>query len=244
VKREEARLELDATTLRPQDASPEARTLLESDAELAAWHEKRTAFDEKAAAAYQAITAMPDLRDSILRAAKTPAKRSFRWLMPMAIAAAACAMLGWVLLWPGVSGQPGWESASLNAIAKVEYGMSRLDHKANTLSEVQQLLASQVDSPSPEVLPETLAKLRTYGCKSVLVNGRKASIICFELESGKEAHLIVMNQAGLDASPPQDAPSFKSAQRWHYASWSHGSQVYLLATTADADALKKLFGRV
>jgi 5-formyltetrahydrofolate cyclo-ligase len=37
VNREEARLELDATTLRPQDTSLEARAMLESDAELAAW---------------------------------------------------------------------------------------------------------------------------------------------------------------------------------------------------------------
>jgi hypothetical protein len=44
VTREEARLELDATTLRPHDASPEARAMLESNAELAAWHAKRTAF--------------------------------------------------------------------------------------------------------------------------------------------------------------------------------------------------------
>jgi len=46
VNRQEVKLELDATTLRPQDASQEAVALLETDAELAAWHAKRTAFDE------------------------------------------------------------------------------------------------------------------------------------------------------------------------------------------------------
>jgi hypothetical protein len=46
VNRQEIKLELDATTLRPQDASQEAVALLETDAELAAWHAKRIAFDE------------------------------------------------------------------------------------------------------------------------------------------------------------------------------------------------------
>ena len=51
MNREEARLELDATTLRPQDASAEAHAVLQSDAELREWHEKRTAFDQQAAQA-------------------------------------------------------------------------------------------------------------------------------------------------------------------------------------------------
>lgn len=51
VNREDAQLELDTKTLRPQDASPEARAMLESAAEIAAWHAQRTAFDEKVAEA-------------------------------------------------------------------------------------------------------------------------------------------------------------------------------------------------
>jgi hypothetical protein len=86
VNREEARLELDATTLRPQDASPEARAQVESDPKLAAWLEQRTAFDESVAAAFQKLPVAPGLRESILNAAYSRPKKSTRWLTPTLIA--------------------------------------------------------------------------------------------------------------------------------------------------------------
>lgn len=244
MNREEARLELDATTLRPQDASPEARAMLESDAELAAWHAQRTAFDEEVADAFQSLaTNVPELRENILRAARQPARRPLRWLTPTAIAAAACVLFGWTLLWPGNSAMAAWEYQSLNAIAKVEHGVMSLDERAESLEAVKKHLSAS-ECPCPSALPPALAGLRTYGCKRVQVEGRPATIICFEIQPGKEAHLIVLDNNGLCDCPAADEPCFKSSKSWHYASWSHGSQAFMLATTADEAELKKLFGLV
>lgn len=243
MNRAEARLELDATTLRPQDASPAARALLESDAGLAAWHAGRRDFDENAADAMEELRAPAGLRENILRAARNPSRRPVRWLTPAAIAAAACAVFGWTLLWPGNSAMAAWESQSLNAIAKVEHGVWRLDHQDATFEAVKQHLTPE-ECPCASALPTALASLRTYGCKRVKIEGRAATIICFELQPGKEAHLVVFDNTGLGNCPEQDAPCFKSARNWHYASWSHGSQSFMLATTGDEAALKKLFGIV
>lgn len=241
MNREEARLELDATTLRPQDASPEARAMAEKDPQLAAWLEKRTAFDENVADALQAMTASDaGLRDRILMAARRPAKRARRWITPTLIAAAACVAFGWVMFWPGNAAMAAWESESLHAVAQVEYGVMKLDERAETYEAVRKLLTEQ-ECPCPSKLPQRLTGLRTYGCKRVQVDGRAATIICFELQPGKEAHLVVFDNTGLGNCPAQDAPSFKSSRNWHYASWSHGSQSFMLATTGDEAALKKLF---
>jgi hypothetical protein len=243
VKREEARLELDATTLRPQDASPEVRAMLESDAELAAWHEKRTAFDEEVAAVLTNLPVADGLREKILRAAEMPAKRPVRWVTPTAIAAAACVLFGWILLWPGNSAMAAWESQSLAAVAKVEYGVMRLDEREESLEAVKKHL-TLAECPCPSALPAALAGLRTYGCKRVQIDGHAATIICFELQPGREAHLVVLDNTNLCDCPAQDAPCFKSAKNWSYAAWSHGSHAFMLATTADEAALKKLFGLV
>lgn len=244
MNREEARLELDATTLRPQDASPEARAMLARDPELAAWHAKRRAFDEEVADAFASLPARAGLKDSILQAAyERPAKRPLRWLAPTAIAAAACVLFGWTLLWPGNSAMAAWEAQSLSAVAKVEYGMTPLDAQAESYEAVKALL-TQKECPCPSAVPAALASLSTFGCKRVEIDGRPASIICFRLDAGKEAHLVVFENEGLDCCPAQDSPSFKSSKNWHYASWSHGSQAFLLATTADAASLKRLFGLV
>lgn len=242
MNREEARLELDATTLRPQDASPEAREMARKDQELGVWLEKRTAFDESVAEAFQGMSIPPELRASILRAAKgpSPARRHVAWLTSTLAAAAACLAFAWTLLWPGNSAMAAWESDSLAAVAKVEYGVARLDQKAANFEAVRQLLNAR-DCPCPNAVPKALAKLRTHGCKQIEVDGRPASLICFELEPGKEAHLVVFNNVDLCDCPGQNQPCFKASKNWRYASWSHGEQTFVLATRADEEVLKTLF---
>jgi hypothetical protein len=240
VNREEARLELDATTLRPQDASPEARAMAESDPELGAWLKQRTAFDEQVADAF-AASIPAGLRDSILQNARRPAKRPMRWILPTLAAAAAAVALGWTMLWPVSSSMPGWQAESLAAVTKVEYGMSKVDHLSRDFEAIKKMLVAD-ESPTPVRLPGTVGKMPVLACKRIQVAGRVASIICFEIEPGKEAHLVVMDNSGLPDMPPQLKPQFKTNKNWNMASWSDGSQTFLLATRADEAALKKLFG--
>jgi len=250
VTREEARLELDATTLRPQDASAEARAHAGSDADLAAWVQQRTAFDQTVADAF-----IPDgdavpagLREKLLALenAAQPARAPVRWLKPSllsATAAAACLLLGWVMLDP-VSGQmPPWQAESLRAINKVEHGLSRLDERAPTYEEVRKLLIAS-GAPCPgKVLPGCLCSQATFGCKRVKVEGRAATIICFKLDGRKEAHLIVFDDATFPEAP-QHQPQLRTSQNWHLATWSDGAKTYMLATTADEGELKRLLGLV
>lgn len=242
MNREEARLELDATTLRPQDASPEAREMGRTDPGLAAWLEKRTAFDEAVAAAFQHAPVPAGLREQLLRGVPGPRRHRHpaRWIASTLIGAAACLAFGWTLFWPGNSAMAAWEAQSLSAVARMEYGMMRLDEKAETFEAVRKLLVAK-DCPCPNAVPKALAKLRTFGCKQLRVDDRQATLICFELQPGKEAHLVILDNTDLCDCPEQGTPCFKSSKNWRYASWSHGGQAFLLATTADEVALKGLF---
>lgn len=240
MTREEAQLELDATTLRPQDASEEARAMAESDPTLGAWLKKRTAFDEDVAEAFAA--AIPaGLRDSILQAAKKPAKQPVRWMVPTLISAAAAVAIGWFMLWPVNGDMPAWQAESLSAVTKVEYGMSKVDHLSRDFEAIKKMLVAD-QSPTPVRLPGTVGGMPVLACKRIQVAGRAASIICFEITPGKEAHLVVMDNAALASAPPQMQPQFQTSKNWHMASWSDGTQSFLLATTADEAELKKLFG--
>lgn len=242
MNREEARLELDATTLRPQDTSPEARAVAASDPELGEWLKQRTAFDEQVAEAF-AASIPAGLRESILQNARRPAKRPIHWVLPTLAAAAAAVALGWTMLWPVNNSMPGWQAESLAAVTKVQYGMSKVDHMSRDFEAIKKMLAAD-QSPTPVRLPGTVGGMPVLACKCIKVAGRKASIICFEIEPGKEAHLVVVDNTGLQDQPPQLQPQFKNSKNWNMASWSDGSQTFLLATTADEAALKKLFGLV
>jgi hypothetical protein len=240
VNREEAKLELDATTLRPQDASPEARAFAENDPELNTWLKKRTAFDEKAAEAFS--PSLPaGFRERLLEAAKPTPKRQLRWVVPALISAAACIVLGWTLLWPVNDQMPNWKSESLAAVVKVQYGMSRVDHLSNDLTTLKTMLVSE-QAPIPVSLPGSIANMPVVACKRITVAGRPASIICFLIRPGKEAHLVVMEGGNLSDRPPQLKPEFQQEKNWNMASWSDGTQTFLLATTADESALREVFG--
>jgi hypothetical protein len=239
VNREEARLELDATTLRPQDASAEARAVLQSDAELREWHQKRTAFDQQAAQAL-AVAIPAGLKDSILLSSKQQSRRSgIRWIAPVILtAAAACIAGAWLLLWPVHGGMPAWQADAMAEVTKLEYG--RLDENASTLDELKAMLAA-TNSPAPESLPGELATTRTYGCKRITVDGKAATIICFKLgEGNQEAHLVIVDAA--NASPP--SPKLEQSKNWSLASWSAGTKTYMLATTQGAAELQRLLGLV
>lgn len=238
---EEARLELDATTLRPQDASPEARAMAESDPELGRWLEKRSAFDEQVAEVF-AASIPAGLRESILQNARQPARRPVRWILPLLATAAAVVAVGWTMLWPTDSSMPAWQAESLAAVTNVQSGVSSV-HPSHDLDAIKKMLVAD-QSPAPAHLPGTVGAMPVRACKCIHVGGQKASIICFEIEPGKEAHLVVMDNTGLKDQPPQFQPQFKACKNWNTACWSEGKQTFLLATTADVATLKRLFGLV
>ena len=240
MNREEAKLELDATTLRPQDASPEALAHVAEDAALANLMAARTEFDEKVSTAL-AVSVPADLRANILEAATPRPGKVVRWLVPALLSAAACVVIGWALLWPVRDDMPEWQAVSLAEIARVEYGLSLVDHHSKDLSVIKTSLAGD-HSPVPQRLPEGLKSLPVLACKCIQVNGRRASMICFNLNDGAEAHLIVMDNTEMEELPPEQVPQFLQSKHWSMASWSGRPQSFLLATTGDLKTLKKLFG--
>lgn len=212
------------------------------DPELAAWLEKRTAFDEQVADVL-AASIPAGLREKILQNARPSAKRPTRWVLPTTLTAAAAAVaFGWTILSPVDASMPAWQVESLAAVTKVQYGVSKV-HPAHDLESIKKMLVAD-QSPTPGHLPGTVGEMPVRACKCIHVDGHKASIICFEIEPGKEAHLVVVDNTGMTDVPPQLQPQFKACKKWNTVSWSEGKQTFLLATTADVAALKKLFGLV
>lgn len=242
MNREQARLELDATTLRPKDAVHEARAHVENDPTLAAWVNQRTVFDEQVSNILrEEMTAPEDLRERLLAAPRVKPLRALDWIVPSLVAAAACIALGWQIMVPEFKGLPAWQAEAMPTLAKLEIGMSRLDQRSTDVEVLKSYLTAS-SLPCPHCMPDGLANMRTFGCKRIQVAGRPAAIICFDLGGGKEAHLIVIERLGLPDAPPEHQPQFARSDDWNLAAWSDGTQSFLLATKADVSALKKLLG--
>ncbi|MBV6498368.1 MAG: hypothetical protein CJBNEKGG_00590 [Prosthecobacter sp.] len=236
---EEARLELDATTLRPQDLSEEARTLLEQDAALAAWTDRRRSFDERVAGA------MPEevpagLRERLLVLDAGSRHRTVWKRTPWFAAAAAVLLLGGLLVRPGPGPETSWQDEAMVVVRQLEHGRTRLTERAGSLEALRGYLDAR-HSPSPGRMPGRMDQTRTFGCKLIQAGGHPATIICFQLEDGREAHLVIIENAGPRGRPPEE-PKLTALDGWNLAAWSDGPVSYLLATTADAAALKRLLG--
>lgn len=246
MTREEARAELDACTLRPGDASTEARTFAERDPELAQWLAKRTKFDQEMARVFQPPAASAVGHDRLLAAmqAAAAAQAPTRWLaFPKAAwlaAAAAVALLAAGVLWQARESGPSWQKEALALVAQVDAGQLRVDHLSNDLEALKAKLI-EASAPVPQSLPKGVTQMKSLACKVVRVAGRPASIVCFLIAPGKEAHLVVIDSQGLRDVPPQNRPQFSEQDGWHIVSWSDGEQSYLLASHGDAELLRKLF---
>ncbi len=235
---EEARLELDATTLRPQDLSEEARTLLERDTALAAWTDRRRNFDERMAGA------MPEevpagLRERLL-ALDAGSRHRTVWKRTPLLAAAAVLFLAGLLVRQGPGPGTSWQDEAMVVVRQLEHGRTRLTERAGNLEALRGYLDAR-HSPSPGRMPGRMDQTRTFGCKLIQVGGHPATIICFQLEEGREAHLVIIENAGSRERPPEE-PKLAALDGWNLAAWSDGPVSYLLATTADAAALKRLLG--
>ncbi len=252
---EEARLHLDACTLRPSDAEPEARALAGQDPALGAWVEKRAASDEKLADAFNASPVPASLNDRLLAAmmaevkeetevpAPSPApvaapgtKKSalFSWLALAAVVTLSAAGLWWKTT------APAWETEALAIVREVNDGRLALDAQSPDIAPLKALLAA-AKAPTPEQLPQDLTALSTLGCKVIQIGGRPASVVCFQITKDKAAHLVTFKVADVSRAPSDKGPKFVQQGEWQVATWSAGDQGYLLATQADARILKDLF---
>lgn len=231
-----AKLELDACTLRPQDASDQSRSFAAQDPDLVAWLKQRTLFDAKIAEIFEQPVIPAGLRHRILQISQQPKQQPLRWLIPTLLSVAAAFVIGWATLWPGNRDMPSWQSDSLVAVAKLQYGLSRLDERAPTLEAVKKLLIA-TDSTTPhQILPASLADLPTYGCKRIQIANRPATIICFKMVSGQEAHLVIMDTPYLE----KKAIAFNTSKHWNMATWGEGGQTFMLASTAEISELRRL----
>lgn len=259
----EARLNLDACTLRPGDAEEEARLLAQGDAALSAWLEKRTAQDEKLADVYNATSAPKGLNDRLLAAmlaevtegptdayspepeaghgeTSQPHTASTRPALMPWLALAAVLVLSAAGLWWNAQQPPAWQGEALAMIKQVNSGKMRLDEFSGDLNKLKAVL-TRAQVPSPENLPKDFSQLASLGCKVVQIAGRPASVVCFKISPGKEAHLLTFKVSGLPGAPSLGPPQFASREGWHVATWREGDQGYFLATQAEEAKLKGLF---
>ncbi|RME92602.1 MAG: hypothetical protein D6766_09725 [Verrucomicrobia bacterium] len=153
---------------------------------------------------------------------QTAPARMLRWAACVVLLAALAA---WWL-------QPRREPARFaefrqQMIQTLERAEGPLDLASPDLQEIRRWLAAR---QAPDHLPagSRLGESAPLGCRLLRWQGRPVALICFRLDGGRRAHLLV---AATDAfaDPPPAEPTLARQDSWTTAAWSRGDWAYLLA---------------
>ncbi len=253
MNNEEAKLILQAYRADGQDASdPRFREALEQvqrDPELAQWFANERALDSRIGAKLRKSTHAPaDLKAQLF--AQRKIVRPVIWWQRSSVryAMAACfALIATIAVWFGFLHE-GVIEAHGNTFADYRDVMAdftgnklkRLEFRTRDVTEVKRWLAKK-DSIAELTFPKGLEGKPSLGCRVLEWQGKKVSLVCFELANRKIVHLLVVDSLVFE-NAPGGSPEFKQAGGVATASWSRSGRTYVLASKrANESELKDLF---
>lgn len=145
---------------------------------------------------------------------------------------------------------PGVKTAShVVPIAVVQAGFVRtFESPKFDLEEMQedrQLLVRHLQDrklPSPADLPNGLKNLKGLGCRELMIDGKRGSLICFHTGADGLVHMIIFRREDVNSELLQTGkPVFAQDGKWASARWEDDENVYLLMSQAPVGKLTELF---
>ena len=218
----------------------EALRLAAADPALGRWLEEEQAFDQAVAQHLAAIPAPFGLRTRILAEAAEPARGAKKWRWAFGFAAAIALLL---LVVQGVS---FWKDQEHGANLQADYAREMtsfiqlsppLEMESGDLKDITNWIAKKEATPAN--IPAQLAALQPVGCRVLSFRGQKVTLICFEREGQRMAHLFVVDRAALPSLKPGDKPIFANEHGWMTATWAEGDRVYMITLQGGRAALEQ-----
>lgn len=234
----------------------EALALAERDPALARWLEEELRFDRAVRQKLRAVPAPAGLRRQILAAGRkiVPLRPWCRRPATLALAASLVAALGLGTLWlrqrgdagrpPSLAAQRG-DGLELGAARKelaafLSEFRYQMQLQSDQLPELRRFLRARGGQAEADV-PAALAKLATYGCQVLDVQGAQVTLICFRSGELGYVHLFVFDAADV-RDAPGETPELATAGDWTTASWRQGGRVYAFFARGTPAQVKQLVG--
>ena len=90
-------------------------------------------------------------------------------------------------------------------------------------------------------LPPGLEGIKGLGCRELVIDGIRGSLICFNTEHGK-VHLVIFRRTEVaDDLPEIDDPVMEQSGDWAKASWHKDKYAFSLMSVTDKDSLARFF---
>lgn len=219
----------------------EALQVLRHDPELSHRFALEQSVDKALAQKFQAFPVPADLKDRLLAARKTVPRRTW-WQRPalLGVMAASLMLLGALAFILSRASEQSPFSAYHSYIVEAAATLDHLDIQTSDLTQIRAWLGGH-QAPADFTIPGSLNGKARVGCRVFEWNGHRVSLICFEIEDKKVAHLFVLDESFLSTPPTEPVPQFStSPEGMATASWSDGQRTYVLALRHGEQELKRV----
>jgi hypothetical protein len=90
-------------------------------------------------------------------------------------------------------------------------------------------------------LPPGLEGIKSLGCRELVIDGKRGSLICFDTEKGT-VHLVIFRRTDVaDELPEMDHPVFEQSGAWAKACWRKEKYAFSLMAMSDKNSLAGYF---
>ena len=205
------------------------------DPELSAWFSQSRALDGAVAEKLRNVAPPAGLRDAILaggRVSRSEDRRHSRWGWMAALAAAAAVAAAVIFTHATPAPSPGaFADFAINDMVHGRHGSSG----PASASLVGALQAQSAPMPGADAID--FEGLKATGCRTLSFAGRDVVEVCF-VRSGADFHFYVARR--VQSTGDLSTPSIVSEASGAAAVWADGRYVYALASTAGAEAIRRL----
>lgn len=96
--------------------------------------------------------------------------------------------------------------------------------------------------PCPGCLPPGLQNVKGLGCRELIIDGKRGSLICFQMGEDGIVHMGIFRREDVSGDfPPMDRPDITHSGEWNSARWEHDGKVFLVMSNGKKCELPKLF---
>lgn len=210
--------------------------------------------DASLLAALATIQVPPSLRTAVLTAmdrtaAPEPPKISVFRRAAIPLTAAAGIALAVLITRPEdgpepVSRIPALPISAVQAgfLSTYESPSFQLDERRNDPKQLVQSLRTR-ELPCPgKHLPAGLRGVEGIGCRELIIDGKRGSLVCFDLRNQGVVHMVIFRKEDVSCRlPSMDQPKFSQVKEWATARWCDGDKVFLVLSRTEAKTLEELF---
>lgn len=114
--------------------------------------------------------------------------------------------------------------------------MNREDHR-----ELVNHLKSR-KLPCPNRLPPGLSKVKGIGCRELIIDGKRGSLVCYDERENGVVHLVIFRREDVCGDvPARERANFSQHGNWAAARWGDDKHVFILIGATDVGKLSRLF---